>query len=158
MAPLLPTFEAYYTIEPGTAPFAAQAVFHTQGEGYFLVRSAKYAECNSSEFVYFALEPELTPERARELAEAAWQAGQSRVQPSFSQHFSDVLLIVLTDRLPSASCLRKIRYSRSYRFGLMGYSRLRMAAAEPASGRVAGNPLGKGLDRLLGRVFERRNE
>ncbi len=156
LARLLPAFEAYYTIEPGVAPFAAQAVFHTHGEGYFLIRSAKYAETNSSEFAYFVLEPELTQKRARELAEAAWRAGQQRVCPSFNQRVSDVLLIVLTGRLPSADCLRKIRFARSFRLGLMGYSRLRMAAVEPATGRVACNPLGRELAKLLGRVFVER--
>ena len=155
LARLLPSFEAYYTLETAMAPFAAQAVFHTHGEGYFLVRAAKYAESNASEFAYFALEPELTPERARELAQAAWQAGQQRIQPSFHQRVSDVLLIVLTSHL--AADLRKIHYARGFCLGLKGYSHLRMAAVEPETGRVACNPLGRDLAKLLGRTFEGRN-
>ena len=155
---VLRSYQAYYTIDRETPPppFAAQAVFHVHGEQFFLIKQAKYAEIDSNEYVYFALEYAPTPQRVRELAEAAWEAGIAQVTPTSTHRESDVLLILLADSLSdeTAKAIRGIRFSKSYRLGLQGYSHFRLAAIEPATGRTAHNPMGQDLAKLLSNIYQ----
>ena len=81
---LLRAYSAYYNVERETPapPFAAEAVFHSHSEQYFLIKSARLAETESNEYVFFAEEERLDEARLRALAESAWQEGTSRVQPA----------------------------------------------------------------------------
>ena len=155
---LLPSYEAYYTVrrEDVPAPFAAEAVFHARGERYFLSKRAKYAELNSHEYAFFALEPVLTPERVRDLSLRAWEEGLARVLPLPNHRASDVLLLILTDELTRAAeqTIRRTRFAKSYRLGFRGYSHFRLAAIEPDTLRTAGNPMGRALVKHLETVLK----
>mgnify|MGYP007069886639 CR=1 FL=1 len=155
---VLRSYGAYYTIDRTnpTVPFAAQAVFHAHGEQYFLIKQAKYAEIDSNEYVYFALEHAPTPARIRELSKLAWEAGLAQVVPTSTHRESDVLLILLADSLSDETAreIRGTRYSKSYRLGLQGYSHFRLAAIEPATGRTAHNPMGQDLAKLLSNIYQ----
>ncbi len=51
----LDAYSIYYNIdETGEAPFDATAVFKSSTEQYFLIRSAKIAQIDTNEYVYFA--------------------------------------------------------------------------------------------------------
>ena len=156
---VLRSYEAYYTVRrnPVSSPFAAEAVFHAHGEGYFLVKQARFAEVDSHEYVFFALAPTLTPERVRALSARAWEEGVSRVRPSSIHRASDVLLLILTDELtPSAQQeIRKTRFVKSYRLGLQGYSHFRLAAIEPATLLSVHNRMGEDLAKLLSNIFHK---
>ena len=80
---LLPVFSRYYTInrETPVSPFAAEADFRLHNENYFLIRSAKFAEQDSNEFVYFALTGTLSPEEVLSLGETAWNDGMKKTDP-----------------------------------------------------------------------------
>lgn len=154
---VLRSYEAYYTVSrEASPPFAARAVFHAHGEGYFLTRRAKFAELDSHEYAFFARVPVLTPEGVRDLARRAWEEGLAGIDPAPNHRASDVLLLILTDDLtPEAEkALRRTRLARSYRLGLRGYSHLRLAAMEPATLRAAANPMGAGLVKHLRAVLK----
>ena len=160
---VLRSYESYYTVRRNTppAPFAAEAVFHAHGEGYFLVKQAKFAEVDSHEYVFFALEPTLTPERVRDLSAQAWEEGISRVEPTSVHRASDVLLLILTDELTplAQQAVKRTRFVKSYRLGLQGYSHFRLAAIEPATLLSAHNRMGEDLAKLLSNIFrEERRE
>ena len=150
---LLQSFERYYDVraEGVAAPFAAEAEFHSHTEQYFLVKAAHLSDIDSNEYVFFALEPVLTCGRLSELALAAWEAGLSRVRPYMGHRNSDVSLIILAGRIDDDALarVRKTRFSKSYRFGLYGWSNFRVLAYEPSSGRTASNRLGKNLMKLV---------
>jgi len=159
---VLKSYEAYYTVRrnPASAPFAAEAEFHVHGERYFLVKQAKYAELESHEYVFFAAEPVLTPDRVRELSARAWNEGVSRVCPSPVHRASDVLLIIVTGAVtPEADkAARSIRFSKSYRLGLQGYSHFRLAAIDPATLRVSHNRMGEELAKSLANLLKKEVE
>lgn len=156
---VLASYEAYYTVrrEGVPAPFAAEAEFHAHGEKYFLSKLAKYAEIDSHEYVFFAVEPVLTPERVRELSIRAWEEGIARVQPGPNHRATDVLLIILTGDLSreAQKAIRRTRFAKSYLLGFRGYSHFRMAAMEPATLITAHNNMGEGLAKLLSNIFSR---
>ena len=158
---VLRSYARYYTVERDAPlpPFAAQAEFSAHGEQYFLLKRAVYAEIDAREFVYFALEEAPGPERLRELAALAWEDGMRKVRPSSSHRNSDVLLIILAGSLSpeAAAALRQLRYYRSYRFGLQGWSHFKTVAYEPQGGTLACNRQGRDLAKLIRNIFQPRD-
>lgn len=153
MEKLLHSYEIYYNVnrETPTAPFAAEAVFHSHDEQFFLVKSAKLSEAESHEYVFFAEEETLTAERLRFLADTAWAEGISRVEPYSSHQSSDVVLGVLAEQItPEAMALvPKLRHYQSYRLGFHGWSHFRLYALEISSGRSAHNRQGRTLKKVF---------
>ncbi|MBR2570939.1 MAG: hypothetical protein IKE30_02260 [Clostridia bacterium] len=150
---LLTAYHGYYDVnrESPLPPFAAEAEFHQHDERYFLMRSAKLSESDSRETVYFALEEELSLERAHALAETAWQDGLKRYTPEWNHRGADVILIVLTGRLSAdaAKGIPKIRRGKSYALSLKGWSNFRLIAFDVHSGAMAYNRLGQPLTDVL---------
>ena len=53
---LLKSYKRYYNVktEEVVSPFSAEAAFHSHGEQYFLVKSARLSEADAHEYVFFA--------------------------------------------------------------------------------------------------------
>lgn len=150
---LLRSYTRYYDIyrEDVTEGFAAEAHFHSHDEQYWLTKSVKLAEADSHEYVFFALTETLSAEAVEYLVEKAWLSGTSRVQASYSHHSSDVALIILADTIePDAiRTIKKARRFASYKFGLHGFSHLRLIAFEPTSKKIVHNRMGDTLKKLF---------
>lgn len=155
---LLLSYSAYYDInrEAPTAPFAAEAVFHSHDERFFLIKSAKLAEAESHEFVFFAREETLTEDRLRELADIAWTEGLSRVQPHAAHQSSDILLEIVAEAItPEALALiPKLKRYQSYRHSLHGWSHFRLFTLEVSSGRMACNRQGRSLKKIFQSILQ----
>lgn len=150
---LLRSYETYYNVnrEDPAPPFAAEAVFHSHDERFFLIKSAKLSEAESHEYVFFAKEERLTADRLRQLSDAAWTTGTGRVRPYASHQSSDVLLEIVAEVIdPEAMALiPKLRRYQSYRYTLHGWSHFRLFALETSSGRMAWNPQGRRLKQIF---------
>lgn len=153
---LLKEYESYYDVvrDDVEPPFAAEALFHSQGDMYFLIKSAKLSSEVSNEFVFFALEDHLTLERLMELDTIAWERGLSRVIPGPDHHSSDVILYILADTIDpdAAAAIRKIKHYKSYRFRLQGWSCYRLVALELSTGKPTFNRLGESLKKLVSNI------
>ena len=153
MEKLLRAYGDYYNVdrEHPTPPFVAEAVFHSHDERFFLVKSAKLSEAESHEYVFFAQEERLTPERLHLLEETAWTTGMGRVEPHASHQSSDVLLAILAEEIsPEAlAAIPKLKHYQSYRHGLHGWSHFRLFALEVPSGRMAYNRQGSRLKKIF---------
>lgn len=150
---LLRSYVRYYDIyrEDVTEGFAAEAHFHSHDEQYFLVKTAKLAEADSHEYVYFAQAETLTTEVLESLVEKAWTAGMSHVQASSSHHSSDVSLVILADTIDPGAVrpIKKARRFASYKYGLHGFSHFRLIAFEPTSKKIVHNRMGDTLKKLF---------
>ena len=146
---LLRSYTRYYDIETEnvTEGFAAEACFHSHDEQYFLLKSAKLAEADSHEYVFFALETGLTPQKVQKYVEKAWETGMSRVTPTSSHQSSDVAVIIIADSIPkdAARTVKRTRLFKSYRHGLQGFSHLRLCAFDLSSGKGCCNRFGSSL-------------
>lgn len=160
LAKLLRSYEPYYDVvrEDVTAPFAAEAAFHSHDEQYFLVKSAKLSEAESHEYVFFAAEDKLTLTDAQALDEAAWSTGISRVMPHSSHRNTDIVLIILAGSIEpgAASFIKKLRRYQSYKFGFQGWSHYRVIALETSSGQLIYNRLGQHLKKLLRNIYSKK--
>ena len=154
---VLQAFERYYNINTDTpaAPFAAEAEFYQHDERYFLTRMARLGEMENREYVFFALEDSLDEDRLKELAEQAWKEGTSLMVIGEGHRCSDVILIILTDALSEAAkkAVPGFRYSRTYRFGLWGWSNFKLVAIELPAGKTVHNRHGSDLAKLFGNIF-----
>jgi len=150
---LLKSFYAYYNVteENVTAPFAAEAEFHSHEEQFFLVKQAKLSESESKEFVFFGVTEHLTLAQAKEMDEIAWETGMSRVFPHDGHRNSDVVLFILADVIDedAKKYLKKLRRYQSYRHTLHGWSHYRVIAQEMSTGKPVFNRMGRQLKKLL---------
>lgn len=150
---LLRSFQRYYDLKTDGVdePFAAEAEFHAHSEQYLLVRAAHVADIDSNEYVFFAVTATLTADYAAELARAAWERGIARVRPYYGHRNSDVTLVVVADCIESSAVTRiqRLRYAKSYKCSLYGWSSFRILAYEAATGRAVYNRRGKDLRALV---------
>lgn len=154
---VLHAFERYYDIkhtDDVTPPFTAEAEFHSHDERYVLVRTAKVAEIDSHEFVFFAETDNLTGEQLAKFDEAAWNAGISRVRPTFIHRNSDVTLVILADVIEKSVLkqIKKLKHYKSYCFSFKGWSEYRVLAFEISSGKVVYNRIAHNLKNLVGNI------
>lgn len=154
---LLPSFQRYYNIktEEVEAPFTAEAVFQSHNEQYFLIKSARISEANSNEFIYFHTTETLNAEELTALDTCAWERGTGNVQPNSYHRNTDVALIIIADKIEEEAfqLVRKLKHSKSYKFGLHGYSNYRLIALELSTGKVAHNRLGQNLKKLVSNII-----
>jgi len=153
---LLKSFVRYYDIkEEGVQPpFAAEAEFHSHEEQFFLVKQAKLSEAESKEFVFFAVTEHLTLDELKVLDETAWATGMSRVFPHDGHRNSDVVLIILADKVDAdaAACLKKLKRYESYKRTLHGWSHYRVIVRDMSTGKVTFNRMGRTLKNVLSKI------
>lgn len=153
---LLKSFIRYYDIkEEGVQPpFAAEAEFHSHEEQFFLVKQAKLSEAESKEFVFFAVSEHLTLDELKMLDEAAWQTGMSRVFPHDGHRNSDVVLIILADKVDAdaAALIKKLKRYESYKRTLHGWSHYRVIVRDMSTGKVTFNRMGRTLKNVLSKI------
>lgn len=151
---LLHSFERYYNVRTDdlAAPFSATAEFHSHSEQYFLVKSARLAEVDSNEYVYFIEEKELSPSRFSELSSLAWERGLAGVRPHSTHRNSDVTLIIISEKIAPDTLrqIKKCNLHKSYKFGFYGWSNLRIMAYETSTGRTVTNRYASDLKKLAG--------
>ena len=155
---VLRSYRTYYNIkrEAVEPPFAAEAVFGSHNEQYFLVKKAKVADIDTNETVYFATEDSLTKERLLELDAAAWERGTANVQPSSHHQSTDVVLFVLTSHIEEDAYaqIKKCKHYRSYLWGFHGWSNYRLIVVELTSGRIVHNRHGQILKKLVKKTIQ----
>lgn len=157
---ILRSYVRYYDVirEDVEAPFAAEARFHSHGETYVLVKSARISEADSHEYVYFAAVDELDAEQAAALEQTAWERGLAHVKPHNAHRNSDITLVVLAGQMTAEAkqTVKKSRHSKSYKHSLQGWSSYRAIALETSSGELVYNRLGKDLKKLFRNISNQR--
>lgn len=155
---VLRSYQTYYNIktEAVEPPFAAEAIFGSHNEQYFLIKKAKVADIDTNETVYFATEESLSKDRLLELDSIAWERGTANVQPSSNHRNSDVVLIILTGHAEEDALIqvKKCKHYQSYLWGFHGRSNYRLIVAELSSGRIVHNRHGQILKKLVKKAMK----
>lgn len=143
---LLPSYNDYYDVklEDTLSPFKAEAKFISHMEQYFLVKSAKLSDIDSTEHIYFAAEKDLNFNQLSDMCQKAWEDGLKSITPYYGHRNSDVTVIVFCEN-PEAELLkkvRKIKYTKSYKFMLHGWSNFKLVVADVTTGKIAANRYG----------------
>ena len=153
----LRSYKAYYDvdIESPEEPFVAEAAFHSHDDAYFLVKGATIGEAESNEFVFFASVEELSEPLLRELDEAAWEKGISRVKPHVHHRNTDVTVIVIADRVEEAAqkAVRSLKHYKNYLMSLQGFSHYHLIVVDTSSGKKFCNRQGQSLKKILNNIL-----
>lgn len=154
---MLRSFAAYYDINTETpaAPFAAEAVFHSHSDAYFLVKSAAIGEAESHEYVFFASVDQLDSSLLASLDQTAWDTGISRVKPHSSHRNTDVTLVVAASSVTeeAKAQIPRLKHYKNYRMSLHGFSHYHLIVADLSSGDLACNRQGRSLKKLFNKIL-----
>lgn len=153
----LRSYAAYYDVNQETPqePFAAEAAFHSHSDAYFLVKSATIGEAESNEYVFFASVEQLDDTLLKQLDEAAWTEGISRVNPHSHHRNTDITLIIIADSATEEAkkLARTLKHYKSYRMSLQGFSHYRLIVADLSSGDTTCNRQGHSLKKLFNKIL-----
>ena len=157
LSKLLPLFKNYYNIntEEVEEPFAAEAVFESHNEQYYLIKAAKVADVDTKEFVYFAKCDDLTYEELAKLDAVAWERGIAQVMPASGHRNTDITLYVIAGNIDEEAgrSVRKMRHYKSYKWGFWGWSNYRLVVIGCSKGRAYYNHQGKAFKKLVGNIM-----
>ena len=154
---MLRSFAAYYDINTETpaAPFAAEAVFHSHSDAYFLVKSAAIGEAESHEYVFFASVDQLDSSLLASLDQTTWDTGISRVKPHSSHRNTDVTLVVAASSVTeeAKAQIPRLKHYKNYRMSLHGFSHYHLIVADLSSGDLTCNRQGRSLKKLFNKIL-----
>ncbi len=158
---VLSSYRKYYDInrENPLPPFAAEAVFSVHDENYFLIRSAKISESESSEYAFFAEADCMDEPQVRELDRIAWEEGLRRTKPGPNHRNTDITLVILADQITeeAAGLIRKNRHYKSYYMGLRGWNNYKLIAYELSTGKIFANRQAEPLKKVMANI-KKQNE
>ena len=153
---VLQMYGQYYQVKRDdvTPPFTAEAESSVVDELLSGFKTVKISSAESREIVFFTAQETLTADLAQRLVEAAWTEGLSRVKPGPNHRNTDVILVMLTDRIDpeAAALLKKIRLSKNYMLTFHGWSVLRLIAIETPSRNMVCNRMGHDLKKLFSNI------
>lgn len=140
----------------GEGPFCAKAQFHTRMEKYVLVRSAKLWAAENHEYIYFVLADSLNPSDLHNIYSCFLKAGSGQVNPHKEHMFSAVTLVIIADSIDDKALkkIRRIRYSKSFRFSFWGWMEVRIAAIDCKDCKIISNRQGGAMKKHLKKVLE----
>ena len=127
--------------------FPGYAEFHSHGEQYVLVKRAKLWEVDAHQYLFFVVTELLDERLLDDLVGFMKNEALGKVEPRPNHMSSDLVLVVVADSVDqgAATKLKRVRFRKSYRFGLWGWSDLKLAAVDLAGRRVVSNGAGKEL-------------
>lgn len=154
---LLKAHEAWFDVQRGYElagrTFPGFAEFHSLGEKYVLIKRAKLWEVATHEYLFFDVAEHLEEGAFAQAVEFMKTEGLSLVHPEPNHMSSNVSLVVIADSVdPEVErAARRVRFRKNFKWGLWGWSDLRVAVVDLASapgkpnGRVITNAAGKTL-------------
>lgn len=152
---VLLSYKKYYDVSKNPrGNFCATAEFHSHEEQYFLTKAARIAEVDSNEYVYFSLEEKLSLQKLKELSNAAWADGLSKVKPFYGHKNSDISLIVIAGSVENdtAKEARKIKFHKSYKFSFFGWSNFSLIVYDVSAGKTWFNWHGRNLRSIFSKM------
>ena len=156
---LLAAHETWFDVERGRTVagrvFPGVAEYHEQGEKYVLTKRAKLWEVASNEYVFFDTVGFLEEGAFDETVSfMKTQALPEMVHPHPDHMFSNLSLVLIADGCAPgiAKAVRGVRFRKNYKWGVWGWSDLRVAVIDLGAGeigRVMTNAAGKTLKKNL---------
>ena len=141
------SYSAYYTIVEDVAtelPISFRADFNSLDKRYWLTKSIPIWNNEKNEFAYVFSAPELDAGTVERCVDYAWEDGIPRVRPHKEHQCTNVKVVLVTERLDEAAkkAVKKFNRSKSYHFGLHGYSNLLVGAVTLEDQKTVTNKAG----------------
>ena len=154
---ILNSYKSYYDVKTDDIeePFIAEAVFHSHDEQFFLIRRAQLSETENHEYVFFVEVDNLKIKELEKLIDIAWKRGLSRVKPSSHHRNSDIVLVVLAQKVDD-NCLqfiKKLKLTKNYKFSLHGWSSFQLIVKDFSNGKLYLNKSARNNKKLYEQIF-----
>lgn len=150
---VLPSYQSYYDIkrEGVLSPFVCEAEFRSHSEKYVLVKSAKIADIDSNEFIYFLTKESLDVQLLNQISLIAWENGLKKVSPYYGHMNSDITLIIIAENCSEdlKKAVKKLRMSKNYKFGLYGWSNFKICVLDLNAGKAFSNYVGRDIKKIF---------
>jgi len=157
------SYGAYYTLAEETdtvLPLAFRADYRARDERYWLTKSVKIWVNEKNEYAYVFSAPTFDSETVEQCIGFAWEDMLPRVRPHKEHQCTNAKVIFVADSLDEGSinAIRKDNRTRSYKFGLHGYSNLLTAGVDLRGQKVCTNKAGYELAAYFRKLFAAREE
>ena len=139
----------FYTL--GSHTFRAMAEFHSFGEQYILSKRAKLWEINNHDHMFFDGIDELDSETLATYTELLTHEGLALTGPKPDQMSNNLTLVLVANsvQVPAITSLQKIKFRKNYKFGLQGWTDLRLAVLDLSQQKVAVNRAARDMIKTL---------
>ena len=151
-------YSAYYDLTESVEtalPLAFRADYKDRDEQFFLVKSAKLWANEKNEYAYIFSAPSFDAAMIRACADYALADGLPRVRPHKEHQCTNVKLVFVADEAgeEAQKAVKSLRYSKSYRLGLWGYTNLLAGIVDMQSKKTVTNPAGHELAPFFAKLF-----
>ena len=156
---VLSSYQRYYNIQTdchilGTN-LTALARFHSRGEKYVMVKSAKLWAIECNEYVMVMVVPKFDEEQAREAFSLLERAEAEFVKPHSEHMYTHLSIIIIASHLHSDALkqVKRHKFRKNYRFTLHGWSNGRIAVINAQDMSCYANRDGKEIAKFLEKKF-----
>ena len=156
------SYSAYYNIIPaesGDAPLAFRADYFSRDERYWLTKSIKIWGNETNEFAYIFAAPEFDNETVDACVKRALDESLPRVKPHKEHQYTNVKVVFIADNVDkdTAKHIEKLKFSRSYKHSMHGYTELKAGVVELGTHKVRTNRAGFELTKYFRKLFADRD-
>ncbi|MDO4182074.1 MAG: hypothetical protein Q4E12_00470 [Coriobacteriia bacterium] len=127
--------------------FPGYAEFHSHGEKYVLVKSAKLWEVDAHEYLFFEVARTLSADEVRTWIAFMTEEALKKVHPEPNHMTSYISLVLVAESVDAQAVklIRKTRFHKEFKLGVEGWADLRLAAVSVSTKQVFTNNMGKDL-------------
>ena len=157
------SYGAYYNLAENVQtelPLVFRADYRARDERYWLTKSVQIWANEKNEYAYVFSAPAFTPETVARCIDYAWEDTLPRVKPHKEHQCTNAKVIFVADSLDRAAvkAVQGDNRSKSYKFGLHGYSNLLAAAVDLNEQKTYTNKAGYELAAYFKKLFAARDE
>ena len=152
----------YYLLpeeENGEIPLAFRADFHSRGEKYFLIKPAKIWSNETNEYVFVYSAPWFDREMIDRCVQYALDTALPLIHPHAEHNYSNVHTVFVADTVSEEvrRHIRKVRFSKSYRMNLHGFTILKAGWIDLQSSAYGTNRDGHDMNKFFKELFTDRH-
>ena len=155
------SYSAYYSIHDDVEtdlPLVFRADYGARDEKYWLTKKVKVWANEKNEYCYVFSAESFSPELADRCMNWAWEDGLPRVKPHAEHQCTNVKVIFIADSVSeeTARTIQKNSFTKSYKFGLHGYSNLLAGVTDLGTEKTVTNSAGHELVPYFKKLFAAR--
>lgn len=155
------SYSAYYNVSPAQeseAPLCFRADYFSRDERYWLSKDIKIWGNETNEFAYIFSAESFDAATIDSAVKMALDESLPRVKPHKEHQYSNVKLVFVADSVDkeTAGHVRKLSFSKSYKFSLHGYTELKAGIVDLSTRSVSTNRAGHELTKYFSKLFADR--
>ena len=151
-------YSAYYDLVKDVdteLPLVFRADYRDRDEHYFFTKSAKIWANEKNEYCYLFSAPRFDPETVKACVDFALADGLPRVQPHKEHQCTNIKVVFVADEADEEvrKAVRKLSYTKNYKFGLWGFSNLLAGIVDVETQKTVTNRAGHELTPFFTKLF-----